>query len=114
MKRMKIYGICLERLSHLISRAKTKLIGNGHWAGVILESYNTGDLDDIVYILDLCDIEEHTQRGLQKELAYVASALSEATGETLSFDYCDAGHLGLYLTVVDGAVCTEELVGAYA
>ncbi|MGE5239277.1 MAG: hypothetical protein ACM3ON_10775 [Chloroflexota bacterium] len=112
---MKLYGICLERLSHLVRKAKKRLDGHGHWAWVILESYNTGNLDDIVDILEIEDIiEERTQKGLRKELAYLASALSEVTGETLSFEYCEAGHLGLYLTVADGEVCTEELVGAYA
>jgi hypothetical protein len=114
MKRVKIYGMCLERLSHLIGKAKTRLNGNGYWTRVILESYNTGDLNDIVYILELCDIEAHTQRALRKELDYLAFALSEETGEMLSFDYCEGGHLGLYLTVGEGAVCAEELVGAYA
>jgi hypothetical protein len=114
MKQMRIYGICLERLSHLIRKARTRLTGKGHWSWVILESYNTGDLDDIVYILELCDIEEHTQRGLRKELAYLASVLSEATGETLSFGYCEKGHLGLYLTVGNEAACTQELVSACA
>ncbi len=114
-KRVKLYGVCLERLSHLIRMAKTRLNGHGHWAWVILESYNTGNLDDIVDILEIEDIvEERTHKGLLKELAYLASALSEATGETLSFEYCEAGHLGLYLTVADGEVYTEELVGAFA
>lgn len=108
MQRARIYGICLERLSVLIGKAKARLTGEGHWARVILESYHTGDIDDIVYILELDDIEERTQRGLRKEIDYLTSTLSEASGEMLSFDYCEAGYLGLYLTVGDGTACVEE------
>ncbi len=112
MRRVKIYGICLERLADLISKAKERLNGNGYGNRVLLESYRTGDINDLVYILELFDLDEQTQKGLREELDRLAYAISVLTHEILTFGYTEEGHLGLYLTVTIRAPHSEELVGA--
>lgn len=111
MLRMKIYGICLERVGQLITKAKERLNGSSHEGPVLLESYCTGDINEIVYTLVLYDLQERTQEGLTKELEKVASKLSRLSREKLSFGYTEEGHLGLYLTVTQG-VRAEGLVAA--
>lgn len=113
MQQAKIYGVCLERVSELIGKAKKRLNGCIHGSRVLLESYHTCDLDDIIYILELYDIEEHTQGGLRKELEYVASAISDVTGETLTFGYTETGHLGLYLRAGQRTARAEEFAGVF-
>lgn len=109
MKNSKIYGICLDRLSELIGKAKVRMNGSRQDRQVLLESYNTGNVNDIVYILDLYDLEEHTYTGLIKELEFVASSISEVMRETLTFGYCESGHLGLYLAGDNTSARTGEL-----
>lgn len=101
MEGSKIYGLCLERLKYQIDNARLRFGGarSRHAEPVLLESYNTGDREDIIDILELYDIEEHTQERLREkleELSYTASILLR---ETLMFDYTDKGHLGLYLAI---------------
>lgn len=107
----KIYGICLERVGQLITKAKQRLNGSSQKGRVLLESYCTGDINDIVYILVLYDLKERTPEGLRKELEQVASTLSRIAHEDLSFGYTEEGHLGLYLTLTD-RVQTEKLAAA--
>ncbi len=93
MDDVKIYGLCLERLRYQITNARKRMNGQDRF---ILECYNTGEIDDIIDILELYDIAEKTQEHLSKkldELAYTASLLVR---ESLTFDYTDDGHLGLY------------------
>ena len=119
----KIYGLCLERLKYQITNAKKRINGNGkHADSFLLESYNTGDVDDIIDILELYDVKERTPgevRDKLEELAYTVSAL---TRETLLFDFTDEGHLGLYLSLngspvderfgeVQGRVTEWDLIG---
>src|SRR5512139_2724258 len=102
MLRGKVYGICLERVGHLITKGRQRLNGNSHRQGqVLLESYCTGNINDIVYILVLYDLKERTPEGLTRELEKVASTLSRVAHEELSFGYTEEGHLGLYLTLAD-------------
>lgn len=101
MEGSKIYGLCLERLKYQIDNARVRFGGalSRHTDLVLLESYNTGDREDIIDILELYDLEEHTPERLNEkleELSYTASLLLR---ETLMFDYTDKGHLGLYLAL---------------
>jgi hypothetical protein len=99
MEGVKIYGLCLERLRHQINNAKKKVMDD---AGVsqdpfLLESYNTGDLEDIIDILELYDIEDKTPELLKEKLDDLAYTVSELLRERLFFAYTSGGHLGLHL-----------------
>lgn len=101
MEGSKIYGLCLERLKHQVYNARVRLGDtlSRQPEPFLLESYRTGDREEIIDILELYDIEERTPEGLRdklEELSYTASVLLR---ETLSFDYTDKGHLGLYLAL---------------
>jgi hypothetical protein len=90
----KIYGLCIERLRHQIGLAKRK---NGSAPGpVVLESYCTGDVDEIVDLLELYDMEDHTLEALHEKLGDLALTASMLTQEKLEFDFSEEGHLCLY------------------
>lgn len=102
MEAAKIYGLCLERITHQIMNAKQRVNeerqGNGQ---VLLESYNTGDTEDIIDILELYDIETRTNEGLKEKLEDLAYTVSALMREVLFFDYTEEGHMGLYLSLKD-------------
>jgi len=100
MKDAKIYGLCLERLKHQIGNARLRPSGAlpRYPARVLLESYCTGDMEEIIDILELYDIELHTPRHLREKLEDLSYTASLLLRETLRFAYTDEGHLGLYLT----------------
>ena len=122
MDGVKIYGLCIERLKHQIVLAKKRLEGSGHGSKYfLLESYNTGDLDDIVDILELYDLEDKTAELLTEKLDDLAYTVSILCGHTLIFDYTGEGHLGLYLSrqavsdeMPDGAVGVNGLTASVA
>ncbi len=94
LESVKIYGLCLERLKHQINIARKKRTSPGR---VVLECYNTGDIDEIIDILELYDIEHRTAEALKEkldELSYTASLLIR---DYVEFDYDSEGNLCLYL-----------------
>src|SRR5512139_1445156 len=99
MDELKIYGMCLGRLRYQIGRAKSKAgsNGNGAQARILLESYNTADIDDLVDILELYDLDGRDWESLREKLEDLAQTVSALTSETVMFDLTDEGHLGLYL-----------------
>ena len=97
MEGAKIYGLCLERLKHQIRNAQGKVHGTPLQERVILEGYNTGDIEEIIDILELYDIEDRSLQGLQERLDDLAYTVSVLTNETLFFGFTDEGHLGIYL-----------------
>lgn len=100
MEAAKIYGLCLERIRHQIIRVKQRAHGGRlHDVPILLESYNTGDIEDIIDILELYDIEERTHEGLEEKLEDLAYTVSELVREVLFFDYTEEGHMGLYLSL---------------
>lgn len=110
----KIYGLCIERLKYQISKAKERTAG-GHNGFVLLECYNTGNIDDIIDILELYDIGEKTFDRLWESLGDLAYTVSLLTQETLYFDFTEHWHLGLYLSTgslsdnsVSCAVCPSD------
>ena len=98
----KIYGLCITRLKHQIEIARKAEQARGKDNGalcqrILLESYMTAEMDEVIDILELYDIEERTPEHLERmldDLAYTASLL---TREDLSFGLTEGGHLGLYL-----------------
>lgn len=102
MEAAKIYGLCLERITHQIINAKRRVNGEKQGNGqVLLESYNTGDIEDIIDILELYDIETRTNEGLKEKLEDLAYTVSAFMREVLFFDYTEEGHMGLYLSLKD-------------
>ncbi len=94
----KIYGLCLERLKYQIKNAKQRKNGNGD-ESILLESYDTGELDDIIDILELYDLEENTYDALRNKLDDLAYTVSILTRETLFFGFTGKGFLGLFLAL---------------
>lgn len=106
MLEAKIYGLCLERLRHQIKKAREKDSISGDY---LLECYNTGDIDEIIDILELYDLEERSYSGLMQKLDDLAYTVSLLTQEKLFFDFTEEGHLGLYL-FVDGNMKRPETI----
>lgn len=99
---VKIYGVCMERLEHQIKLAKTRIANNPDIAKtktMVLESYNTGDMDEIIDILELYDLPDDNEEAVLNKLEEVALSVSILARETITFDFCDKGFLCLYLKV---------------
>lgn len=100
MDASKIYGLCLGRLTHQIINAKRQeYLGKKNNGQILLESYNTGDIEDIIDILEIYDIEVRTYEGLKEKLEDLACTVSVLMREALFFDYTEKGHLGLYFSL---------------
>lgn len=105
----KIYGLCMERLKYQITNAKQRINGNGNHADIfLLECYNTGDVDDIIDILELYDIEKRTIGSVINKLDDLAYTVSVLTSEALSFGFTEKGYLGLYLELKKEYADTPE------
>ncbi|MHB8883151.1 MAG: hypothetical protein ACYC69_16790 [Thermodesulfovibrionales bacterium] len=101
----KIYNVCLQRVKFQITNAKKRLAaGTAARDAMILESYNTGDPGEIIDILEIYDLEDHTPQGLKEKLRDLAYTVSVMVRDTIAFDYDDKGHLALYW-VVQGTSC---------
>jgi hypothetical protein len=110
MEGVKIYGLCLERLKHQITNARKRVEDNEELCRDIflLECYNTGEIDEIIDILELYDIEDRTPALLREKLEDLAYTVSELLRERLSFDFTSDGHLGLYLAVHENSTAAEQ------
>jgi len=100
METLSICGLCLERLKHQINNAKKRTVNSGGQTRpgkVLLESYNTGDPDEIVDILEIYHTKDRTLEGVQETLAELAYSASVLTRESLHFDFNEEGHFGLFL-----------------
>ena len=104
MDEAKIYNVCLQRVKFQITNAKKRLDGNSTASGLfILESYNTGDIAEIVDILEIYDLDNYTQQGLKDKLLDLAYTVSVLVKDKITFEYDKKGNLGLYM-VVDESV----------
>lgn len=106
MEAAKIYGLCLERIRHQIRIAEGRQERGGK---ILLESYNSSDIDDIIDILELYDLEERTDQGLREKLDDLAYTISVLTRETLSFGITPEGDIGLYLAVRESKGAQAEM-----
>lgn len=104
MEEAKIYGLCLERLKHQIDNAKKKIKDEPYQYQdcFLLECYNTGEIDDIIDILELYDVQERTFKQVGEKLEELAYTISLLARETLFFGFTREGHLGLYLSLNGG------------
>lgn len=100
-----IYGLCLERLKHQITKARERagLNTTGGSGVILLESYRTGEPEEIVYILELYDLNDVTSSEVYGKLEELAFTVSELLRERLAFANTAEGHLGLYLVVNEEA-----------
>lgn len=100
MKDIKIYGLCLERLRYQITKAKQKqeIRSAGHHNSILLESFMTADIEEIIDILELYDLQEHTPDALKEKLEDLAYTVSLLLLETIQFGHTREEHLGIYLT----------------
>jgi hypothetical protein len=97
MKDAKFYGLCLERLRFQIGNAKKRIAVADHLCeGLLLECYNTGDPEEIIDILELYDIEDHTLSGVFEKLDDLACTVSLLLREKIGFGLTGNGDLGLY------------------
>ena len=104
----KIYGLCLYRLKYQIERAIGRAEGCGQ-KQLILECYNTSEIDDIVDILEIYDLKERTQKELEAQLEELAYTVSVLTRQSLFFDYTEQGHLGLYIDLDRATAASFQL-----
>lgn len=97
----KIYGLCLERLKHQIVIARSRYQKEPHLFNgrVVLECYNTGDLDDIIDILELYDLGTHDPETLRKKLEELAEDASILIRDSVEFGFSEDGLLNLYLRI---------------
>jgi len=94
----KIYNVCLQRVKFQITNAKQRPNSTFPSGGsVALESYNTGDIEDIIDILEIYDLDDRTREGLSEKLEDLAYTVSLLVKEKIVFDYDPKGNLGLYL-----------------
>ena len=91
----KIYGCCLERIKFQIREAQ-KRRARPVEGKVVLESYCTAELDDIVDLLELYDLDEKTCEALEKKLENLAYDVSLLAREKIEFNYDRRGDLCLY------------------
>ena len=112
----KIYNVCLMRVKHQITKANERLEdGSAPEGGIILESYNTGDLEEIIDILELYDIEDRTPAGLAEKLEDLSYTVSVLVREKIVFEYDEKGNLGLqYIPKERPAVVYNETGAALA
>lgn len=100
MDEAKIYNVCLQRVKFQVGNAKLKSHGGSSGkAKTILESYNTGDVEEIIDILEIYDIDVRDRNGLHEKLDDLAYTVSLLVGDEVSFDYDEKGNLGLYLNL---------------
>ena len=110
----KIYNVCLMRVKHQITNARQRLADDViHKGQIILESYNTGDIEDIIDILEIYDLDDRTPEGLSEKLEDLAYTVSVLVKEKIYFDYDLKGNLGLYLEL-NGERLAQEINTATA
>jgi len=100
MKDAKFYGLCLERLRFQVGNAKKRItVTDRICEGLLLESYNTSDPEEIIDILELYDIEDRSLSGVLEKLDDVACTVSLLLREKIGFGLTANGDLGLYWAV---------------
>ena len=95
LENFKLYGVCVERLKHQLANAR-KRVGDRVVDRVVLEGYQTGDIDEIIDLLEFYDIEEKTPEALQGKLEDLAHDVSLFVKEIIEYGYDDNGNLCMY------------------
>jgi len=112
MDEVKIYGLCIERLKFQIRNAKERFSEGAPFSAehILLESYNTGDPEDLIDILELYDTDGRSFEAVREKLDELAYTVSILCRETLTFGMTERGHLGLYLAT-DVNSCNGSKLG---
>jgi hypothetical protein len=113
MNEVKVYGLCLGRLKHQLNIARKRCETLALQGNILLESYNTSDIDELIDILDLYDIEDRNWDGLTDKLDDLAQTVSALMRQTLMFAITDEGHLGFYF-VTGGSVSCRLVESVHA
>ncbi|MFC1769999.1 hypothetical protein ACFLZI_02980 [Nitrospirota bacterium] len=95
LKDFKLYGVCVERLKYQIKIAREQ----GRMCGkrVLLESYCTGDIEEITDILELYDLKDKTHEALMSMLSDLSDDVSLFLKDhRIGFDFNKEGELCLY------------------
>ncbi len=95
----KLYGLCIERLKHQIRLAEERVRRTPHSfdGRVVLEGYETSDVEEIVDLLELYDIGEKDRVSLINKLQELAENASLLVRREIEFDFDSNGNLCLYL-----------------
>ena len=97
----KVYGLCLERLEFQIKNALARISKDSRLynpdKGFVLESYCTGDIDEIIDLLEIYDIPDTKRETVIEKLSEIAYSASLLLGETIKFNFCEEGFLCIYL-----------------
>jgi len=99
----KLYNLCIERLKHQIARARAAS-PDGQGGMWVLESYCTGDPEEIIDIMELYDLKDRSLGAVMGKLAELASDASMFVGEKISFAFNADGELCIYLVMSAPAV----------
>ncbi len=102
METASVCGLCLGRLKYQIDNAKKRAAADSRRVRsgrVLLESYYTGEPDEIIDILELYHVKDRTLEGVVETLAELSYSASVLTRESLHFDFDKEGHFGLYLSL---------------
>jgi hypothetical protein len=103
MEGFKIHNICLDKLTERIDEARIgSEVRSDKDGRILLESYNTSDIDEIIRIIGISDLRDRTIEGLLEKLEDLSLTLSCFTQEDLIFAFSEQGDLGLYLSVTKG------------
>lgn len=110
MDAVKIYGLCLERLEFQIGLAKRRVDDSYQSAQglILMECYNTGDVEDLIDIMELYDIEGRTLDAVKQKLEELEYTVSVLLREQIRFGFTEEGHLGLYLAIPEGVSGDRE------
>jgi DNA primase large subunit len=96
----KVYGLCLDRLEFQIKNALTRINKENSLynpeKGFVLESYCTGDIDEIIDLLEIYDVTDRDRETIIGKLSEIAYSTSLLLGETIRFDFSEEGFLNLY------------------
>lgn len=118
MDTAKIYGLCLERLKYQIRNAVNNDNGKRLYRdnACMLENYCTGNIDEIIDMLELYDIEERSLTAILEKLDELAYTVSVLTREQLFFGFDSSGSLALFLRhrEADASVSEYTIAAAYA
>jgi hypothetical protein len=97
LKDFKLYGLCIERLKHQIRLARDRERMPSDRKNIVLESYLTGDPEEIIDLLELYDIKDRSLAGVMEKLDELAADASLFVHETLAFDMDENGELCICL-----------------
>jgi hypothetical protein len=100
MDEAKMYNVCLQRVKFQVVNAKQRLNeGLPAQGRYVLESYCSGDVEELIDTLEIYDIEDRSREGLNEKLDDLAYTVSLLVKEKVCFDYDEKGDLCLFVII---------------